>query len=62
MTKTAKLISSADAPDDSQGTDKQFSILKPEPTPRLPLDVPGIDLNVSTQEILDLIRESRERH
>ncbi len=45
-----------------QRADGQTFVLKPESTPHSPLDVSGIDLNVSTQEILDSIRESRERH
>ena len=30
--------------------------------PRSPLDVPGIDADVSTEEILEAIRESRARY
>lgn len=33
----------------------------PERSARSPLDVPGIDTDVTTQEILDYLREGRER-
>ena len=35
--------------------------LVPEKNMSLPLDVPSIKANISTQEIVDLIREGRER-
>lgn len=40
--------------------DGQFFILKPERTLRSPLDVPGIDLEVSANEIVDFIHEGRK--
>ena len=36
-------------------------VIRPERTRRSPLDVPGIDLNFSATEIVELIREGRER-
>jgi hypothetical protein len=36
-------------------------ILRPEKIKRSPLDIAGIDLNISTQEIIDIVREGRER-
>ena len=36
-------------------------ILSPEQREYSPLDVEGVDLNVSTSEIVALIREGRER-
>lgn len=36
-------------------------ILRPEKIKRSPLDIGGIDLNISTQEIIDIVREGRER-
>jgi prevent-host-death family protein len=36
-------------------------VIRPEQTRRSPLDVPGIDLNLSAAEIVELIREGRER-
>jgi hypothetical protein len=44
-----------------QRTDGKTFLLKPEPTNRSALDVPGIKLNVSTAEIVQFIREERER-
>lgn len=41
--------------------DGRTFILKPEPAPRSPLDVEGINLNISTNEIIEFIREGRER-
>ncbi len=41
--------------------DGQVFILKPEKIKRSALDVAGIDLGVSTKEIVELIREGRER-
>ncbi len=39
----------------------QTFILRPEPSNGSPLDVEGVDLGVTTGEIVGLIRESRER-
>lgn len=36
-------------------------VLRPEPAQRSALDVEGIDLGITTQEIVELIREGRER-
>jgi antitoxin (DNA-binding transcriptional repressor) of toxin-antitoxin stability system len=36
-------------------------IIRPEIPHRSPLDVPGIDLNISPAEIVALVREGRER-
>ncbi len=42
-------------------TDGQVFILKPERVKRSALDVAGIDLGVSTKEIVEFVREGRER-
>lgn len=42
-------------------TDGQIFVLKPEKTKRSALDIAGIDLEVSTKEIVEFIREGRER-
>ncbi len=44
-----------------QSTDGQIFVLKLEKTKRSVLDVTGINLNVSTKEIVEIIREGRER-
>lgn len=36
-------------------------VLRPEQTGRSPLDVPGVDAGVSSEEINAIIREGRER-
>ncbi len=36
-------------------------VLRPETTQRSALDVAGINLSVTTQEIIDIVREGRER-
>jgi hypothetical protein len=41
--------------------DGQIYVIKPQPRSTSPLDVPGVDINVDTAEIVALIRESRER-
>jgi hypothetical protein len=41
--------------------DGQVFVLKPEPPKRSALDVAGIDLGVSTKEIVEFVREGRER-
>ncbi|HEC31278.1 MAG TPA: type II toxin-antitoxin system Phd/YefM family antitoxin [Deltaproteobacteria bacterium] len=41
--------------------DGQVFVIKPLIEKRSPLDVPGINLGVSTSEIVDIIRESREK-
>ena len=42
-------------------TNGQVFILKPERAKRSALDIAGIDLGVSTKEIVDFVREGRER-
>ncbi len=44
-----------------QGADGQIFILRPEKSMRSALDVAGFDLNISTKEIVEIIREGRER-
>lgn len=39
--------------------DGQSFVLKPEAAPGSPLDVEGIDLNLTKDEIVDYVRESR---
>lgn len=41
--------------------DGQVFVLKPHPTNRSPLDVEGIDLGITTQEILEFIEEGRKK-
>ncbi len=41
--------------------DGQLFVVKPQPRQESPLDVEGVDLGVTTDEIVDFIRESRER-
>ena len=41
--------------------DGQSFLLKPISTKGSPLDIKGIDVNISTQEIIDIIREGRDR-
>lgn len=45
-----------------QRWDGQRFILKSLPTKCSPLDVPGIDLNLSATDIVQVIREMRERN
>ena len=37
-------------------------ILRPEPSVGSPLDVEGVDLGVTTEDIVALVREGRERY
>lgn len=39
--------------------DGQVFVIKPQARPDSPLDVPGIDLKISTAEILEYIQEGR---
>jgi prevent-host-death family protein len=39
--------------------DGQVFVLRPETTERSPLDVPGLDLGLSRDEVLELVREGR---
>ena len=41
--------------------DGQVFVLKPEKMKRSAFDVAGIDLGVSTKEIVEFVREGRER-
>ncbi len=41
--------------------DGQVFVIKPILKKKSPLDVPGVDLGVSTSEIVDIVRESREK-
>lgn len=41
--------------------DGQTFVLQPIPSKDSPLDVEGVDLGLTTQEIVDIIREGRER-
>jgi antitoxin Phd len=36
-------------------------VIRPEKTSRSPLDVPGVDIKISSAEIVDIVREGRER-
>ena len=42
-------------------TDGQVFVLKPEKPKRSALNVAGIDLGVSTKEIVEFVRDGRER-
>lgn len=44
-----------------QSKEGQTFVLKPEDTVRSPLDVKGVDLNLSRQEIIEFIHEGRKR-
>ncbi len=44
-----------------QQNDGRVFALKPEKMNTSPLDVPSIKANISTQEIVDIIRSGRER-
>ena len=44
-----------------QRRDGQTFVLKPENSQRSPLDIPGVDLDVSTDEIVGFIREGRKQ-
>jgi hypothetical protein len=44
-----------------QVEDGQEFVVKPVPTGRSPLDVPGVDLNLTADDIVKAVRESRER-
>jgi hypothetical protein len=41
--------------------DGEVFVLKPEKQKRSALDVTGIDLGVSTKEVVEFVREGRER-
>jgi len=40
--------------------DGQVFVIRPEPRVDSPLDVEGINLNISTDEVVQIIREGRE--
>ncbi len=42
--------------------DGQTFVVKPLQLKKSPLDVPGINLKISTKEIVNIVREMRERH
>jgi hypothetical protein len=42
--------------------DGQSFVLQPESSEASPLDVKGVDLGVTTDEIVSMIREGRERY
>lgn len=41
--------------------DGQTFVVRIEPSPNSPLDVEPVDLDITTEEIVEIIRESRER-
>ena len=41
--------------------DGQIFLIQPERSPRSPLDVAGIETDLSRDEIVDLVRETRQR-
>jgi hypothetical protein len=41
--------------------DGQVFLLKPEISSRSPLDLPGVDVDITTAEIVAFVREGRER-
>ena len=42
--------------------DGQVFVIRPQPRADSPLDVEGIDLEITTDEIVRLVREGRERY
>ena len=44
-----------------RSSDGQTFVLKPEDSARSPLDVEGVDLSISTAEIIEFIHEGRKR-
>lgn len=44
-----------------QREDGQIFVLKPEPAKLSPLNVEGVDLNLSSEEIVEFIHEGRKR-
>ena len=42
--------------------DGRAYVVQPEPAARSPLDVAGIDLDLTTDEVVNLVREGRERY
>ncbi len=42
--------------------DGQAFILKPVPVTGSPLDIQGVNIDITTQEIIDIVREGRERY
>ncbi len=42
--------------------DGQSFVLKPIKTTKSPLDVPGVNLNISSKDIVDIVQEMRERN
>lgn len=42
--------------------DGRSFVLQPEPSGASPLDVEGVDLGVTTDEIVAIVREGRERY
>jgi hypothetical protein len=42
--------------------DGQVFVIRPQPRADSPLDVEGVDLEITTDEIIDLVREGRERY
>jgi antitoxin Phd len=41
--------------------DGQVFLIQPDRSARSPFDVPGIDTNISAEEIVDTVREMRQR-
>ena len=41
--------------------DGRCFVVQPEPEVRSPLDVEGVDLGLTTKQVVDLVREGRER-
>lgn len=41
--------------------DSQVFVIRPERSRASPLDIEGVDLNISAKEIMEYVRESRER-
>lgn len=42
--------------------DGQAFVLKPVPVIGSPLDIQGVNIDITTQEIIDIVREGRERY
>lgn len=61
--KLARLLDEADSSGKAliRRRDGRTFAVTPVRSTRSPLDVPGIDTNITTQEILECLREGRER-
>jgi hypothetical protein len=61
--KLAEVLATAANDGEARITHKsgKVFVIRPEKTGRSPLDVPGVDIGISAEEINAVIREGRER-